>query len=167
MRRSWPTARPAAPASKPPPTTSSSFTDASPAASGTVPTNGCACTSPAAVDLPRTFKQDAPLRPRFAWPMSSLSGARQFWCAPRKVRRPQGSGRRRAGNRETAVSGHLRGLAWLHMAGSCPRVRVGPCGGRGAAAARGRRPPPHSGASSRGRSQGPGQAAPGHSRRTR
>ena len=36
-----------------------------------------------------------------------VSGARQFWCPPREVRRPQGSGRRRAGtarSRERAPS---------------------------------------------------------------
>lgn len=92
------------------------------------------------------------------------------WCPPREVRRPQGSGRRRAGNRETLGAGIFvtsPGCTWWAVAsGFGPALRR-----RGAAAARGRRhriPALRPGAEARGAGRvRRGPAAPGHPRRTR
>ena len=81
-RSSRPTAIPAAPASKPPPTAS-----------------------------PRAVKQDAPLRPRLAWPMSSLSGARQFALAARGGESPPDSGRTGRPHTGASPSGPKPGAA--------------------------------------------------------
>jgi hypothetical protein len=55
--------------------------------------------------LPPNFQAGRATQTSLRMAMSSLSGARQFWCPPREARRPQGSGRRRAGNRETLGAG--------------------------------------------------------------
>lgn len=104
-RRSRPTESPAAPASKPPPTTP----------------------NPQAGRATQTS-------PHMAYEF--VSGARQFWCPPREVRRPQGSGRRRAG---TARS-RERAPSWPRLAAHGGQLPPGS----------GRPGLPHTGASPRG-----------------